>query len=882
MPVLHAFTLEYKVLFLDIKDKIDYFLSLMTSDTHSQENSVQEITRQTPSNISARHGTGKKFFASSDKALIKLAVKCRLITPDREMILLDQLAQKKKKNYDYTAEQLLSETQSLTHNDISFLFAVKDHLEMKMLDKKFGELGVASKFIQPESVKKALNIQSDIFKETSRSKLIGDILLENREITIADKAAILLTQDRIQDELLFDTLNDIAESEIEKLSVNMRFGAIAVKKEYITIDQLNQALEVQKSGVEKKGGQGQYLGQILKDLFNLPDQALTHILKIQKEMEKKRLSLEQTLETYNSETSINKRLAKLFEYRFEKNKLSAHLIQIKQSFEDIRVPDLKRWLTTIGITQGICPDDEITLFLDQNIPGSEICIASGRKPEPGTDGRVEFYFDTNYRAGDNKGDPGLLPLVKKGDALARLIPEKKGKPGRGINGFSLPPPKPEPTVLNCGDGVIRKKDFFIAEDDGVALLIKDRTLFVKACEQSTPTYHYTGSIDMDLGEEYKNVNLKVDGSILENGRVRCLGLQVSGDILGQVSAAGDIMVKGNIGREAAPLELGPIITGPSEFVPPEIEPAQLKAEGDILPGKSIFNAIIITGKSMVAPNADLTATAVQAYQDITVKNILHNGSRPCVLQTGKVPGLKADSINTLIKGRIKTLDQLRCGKETRELEAWFKEKTETKDGYLYEHHYLKYILALICCIPLSALASLPDKLLAARNTPEKYPDLPEKPAADNQKSKDFERELIEETNAMPPKILESYIREQADIKYGMYRAAVNAGRRHNHKYETHKKIILEKIEARKAEIKELETAVKKLTIQKDRFLLSQAHQYQPIPPAIRVKNRTAKGTVIKGKKAILTIDQDMYGVKFTETDGTATDPIQILIQGFYD
>ncbi len=216
------------------------------------------------------------------------------------------------------------------------------------------------------------------------------------------------------------------------------------------------------------------------------------------------------------------------------------------------------------------------------------------------------------------------------------------------------------------------------------------------------------------------------------------------------------------------------------------------------------------------------------------------------------------------------------------MEAWFKEKAETKDGYLYEHHYLKYILALIGCKPLSGFASLPDKLLAARTTPDKYPDLPEKPAAENQKSKHFEQELIEETSAMSPSSLESYIREQADIKYGMYRAAVNAGRRHTHKYETQKKIILEKTEAREAEIKELEAAVKKLTIQKDRFLLSQAHQYQPVPPAIRVKNRTAKGTVIKGKKAILAIDQDMYGVKFTETDGTATDPVQILIQGFYD
>lgn len=230
--------------------------------------------------------TGLNIFGNENKALISLAVKCRLITMEQESQLLDRLAHQRQDNPDYSALDLFRDTRTLSKEDIAFLLAVRDHLEMKMLDKKFGELGIANQLVQPESVKKALDIQNKIFKETNESRLIGDILLEKNEITPQDKAAILLTQDRIKDELLSEAMNDIAASEIEKLSLNMRFGAIAVKKGYITIDQLNQALGVQSAEV-KAGRPRRYLGNILKEMFDLSDELLGRILKIQKELEKK-------------------------------------------------------------------------------------------------------------------------------------------------------------------------------------------------------------------------------------------------------------------------------------------------------------------------------------------------------------------------------------------------------------------------------------------------------------------------------------------------------------------------------------------------------------------------------------------------------------------
>ena len=192
-------------------------------------------------------------------------------------------------------------------------------------------------------------------------------------------------------------MNDIATSEIEKIFLNMRFGAIAVKKKLVSIDQLNQALKVQET--ETKAGQPrQYLGDIFKQLFNLSGTDLNYILKIQKELEKTRLYLEKALSQYNSETNTNKRLSKLFGYRFSKNKLSAFIQKTKEGFEEIRVQDLMTWLNSVGITSGICPKKTIENFLNQGAIGMEIQIAQGLAPQ-------------------------------KGDALARVIPPKEGTPG---------------------------------------------------------------------------------------------------------------------------------------------------------------------------------------------------------------------------------------------------------------------------------------------------------------------------------------------------------------------------------------------------------------------------------------------------------------------
>jgi uncharacterized protein (DUF342 family) len=801
-------------------------------------------------------------FGQNNKNLITLAIKCRLIPLDREKELLTLLAEKRQQIPDYSAVTLFTETKSLSRENIKFLFAVKDHLETKMLDKKFGELGIANQFVQPENVKKAMDIQSAIFKETNQSRLIGDILLENKEISRADKSAILLTQDRVKDEMIAEVMNDIATSEIEKISLNMRFGAIAVKKEMVTIDQLNHALKVQKSE-ENQGQPRRYLGDIFKQLFNLSPKDLDYILKIQKELEKNRLALENALSQYNSEESINKRLSKLFGYRFSKNKLAAFLQKTKEGFEETQVQDLITWLNAIGITSGICPGKIIKKFLAQATIGMEIQIAQGLPPRNGQDESVEFFFDTDFRPSD--GDSlNLLPLVKKGDALARSIPPRKGTPGKDVSGFSIPAPLPRTISLNCGEGVSREEDLFIATADGMPCLYKKRTLFVKAREQTIATRNHTGAIDTDLGDRYLDVNLRVEGSISPGGKVRCQGLDVNGDIFGQAAAAGDIRVKGQIGQSK---KLGK-------------DPAKIRAEGDILVNKPITNAILITAKSLKAPKSNLISSAVLAFQDIVINNVSDDGTRPSILQTGKNPNVKVEGINTLIQNQTAQLDHLKHKAELDELEKTLNTKLQVKEEYLKQHEIFKTLLTLMQCEDLDPIPSLGEKLRAAKNNPDVYPGLP--PLFEHGRWPLFLEKFLDETGDMDKETLKHHVDETADIKYGMYRAAVNATRRHHHEYEAQKKIILKKVEIKEPDILKKEENIKKLIIRKDTLLLSQGYRTHPVPPAIKVKNRVQKGTVIMGQKARLTVDRDIYGVKFTEIQKNPGEDPVITIEGVYE
>ncbi len=795
-------------------------------------------------------------------SLVFLARKCRLITMEQEEKLVAHLHKHREEQPEYTELELLQKT--LSRGEIQFLLAVKDHLKMKMLDKRFGELGVANRFVRPENVRQALDLQNDLFKKNRQSKLIGDILLENKQISQADKIAILLTQDRIADEYLAEAMNDIAATEIEKISMNMRFGAIAVKKGMVTLDQLNTALKLQEQEVVT-GRPRRYLGEILQEMYHISRDDLTHILKIQKEMEKKRLALETALSQYYSETSINKRLSRSFRYHFSKNKLQAHVQKIQALYEDVNISDFIRWLNTIGIAFGFIEAEKIQSFLTKAPEGSQICIARGTPPVKGKDEAVQYFFDTTPSAGDNPDTP--TALVCKGDVLARIFPPEDGLPGKDVCGFTIAPPLPGRISLNPGQGVIKKNSTFIADTDGLVTLYKDRTLFVQSGTRTIPTRLHTGHINTDLSDQYQDTILKVEGTILENGRIRCRQLEITGDVFGRVYAAGNIHVNGIIGREK---DL-------------QKKPARLTADGDIFINKKIMHAVIITSKGLKAPAADLVSSRVTAFGDIVVKNVISDSAGPCILQIARQAGEMETPFDEPIQNHKAALDELEQKHALDELDQRLAAKVSARDSYLAEHEILGFLKAVLHCPKIRHIPSLRAKIKTVYSNVKSFPDLPQVTENALADAEDFLETVY--TKTAPLEITEQLqkIEEMRQIKYGMYRAAVNASRRHNLAYETRKKALLKQVQALAPDIQKTKDQIQSLITRRDAFLL---HRDLQLPgtaaPTIKVKNRVQKGTVIKGIHAACTIDQDIYGVKFSETKKSDQTLAKIIIEGLYE
>lgn len=798
--------------------------------------------------------------------LVFLARKCRLLTMEQEEKLMARLHKRREEQPEYTELDLLQETKSLSREDIQFLLAVKAHLEMKMLDKRFGELGVANRFVRPENVRQALDLQNDLFKKTRQSKLIGDILLENKQISRADKTAILLTQDRIADEYLAEAMNDIAVTEIEKISLNMRFGAIAVKKDMITIDQLNTALKVQEQEMAA-GSPRRSLGEILKKMYHISGDDLTHILKIQKEMEKKRLALETALSRYFSESSINKRLSRSFRYHFSKNKLEAHVQKIQTLHEDVNLPDFIKWLNAIGIAFGFIEEKKIQSFLTSAPEGSQICIARGIPPEKGKNEAVQYFFDTTSSTKDSPDTPKAL--VRKGDVLARFFPPEDGKPGKDVCGFTIAPPPPGRISLNRGQGVSKKNNALIADTDGQVIFYKDRTLFVQPGTHTIPFHSHTGRIDTDLSDQYQDTILKLEGTIYENGRIRCRELEIAGDVFGDVFAAGNIHVNGIIGREK---DL-------------QKTPARLTADGDIFANKKIIHSVIITSKGLTAPGADLVSSQVTAFQDIVIKNIISDSSGPCpcFLQINTQAGLMETPFDEPIQNCKSALENLEQKNALEELDQRFAAKIAARDTYLAEHDILGFLQALLNCPELGHIHSLRAKTKAVFHKAKSFPDLPPVPENALAHAGDFMEAVYAQTQPLGTTQQLEKIEEMRRIKYGMYRAAVNASRRHNLAYEARKKAIGKEIQALAPKIRKTKKQLRSLISRRDAFLLRRDLQMPTIGTAtVKVKNRVQQGTVIKGIQASLTIEKDMYGVKFSETRKTAREPAKILIEGLYE
>ncbi len=156
--------------------------------------------------------------APEDGCLVlgRLALKHRFLTEEQltEAVAFQQ--EEKRLGKHTLLGSLLVRKALITQNQLDFLLSVQMIMEIRKLDRRFGELAVENGFVTQEDVDDALREQQSLFKKTRTIRLVGEILVERGTMDPDKRDAILERQRRLvrgREEPATDVPDGVPEAE---------------------------------------------------------------------------------------------------------------------------------------------------------------------------------------------------------------------------------------------------------------------------------------------------------------------------------------------------------------------------------------------------------------------------------------------------------------------------------------------------------------------------------------------------------------------------------------------------------------------------------------------------------------------------------------------
>lgn len=190
-------------------------------------------------------------------------------------------------------------------------------------------------------------------------------------------------------------------------------------------------------------------------------------------------------------------------------------------------------------------------FLQEHRYCTDYVFARGKAPVHGTDAKIEYFFETSKNLQPKRNEDGSVDYkelntishVKKGDLLARLIPEDPGEPGKNVYGEELHPRTVKKARLEYGKNISINEDGTEIYSDvtGHVSLVSGK-VFV------SNVFEVPADVDNSIG------NVSYDGSVLIHGNVKSgFSVQATGDVIvegvvegAEITAGGQIIIKHGI------------------------------------------------------------------------------------------------------------------------------------------------------------------------------------------------------------------------------------------------------------------------------------------------------------------------------------------------
>lgn len=538
--------------------------------------------------------------------------------------VLNDLTENFLNGFQHNIDDILIDTGLIQISELDFLHNGAQHLEIKVLDRKFGEIVVERRYADRKAVNDALDEQTRLYRTTNQNHLIGNILVEQKKITPQIRDDILIIQNRVMEEDWEDILKKVGKSSIEEKEKNALFGTLVVKAKMMNKEKVIEALKTQNRELEKykkniaesdeisgeKGDRSKprWIGDILVDDFGLSKYDRNKIIKKQMEYKIERINLKFGLNISEAQQELFDELEKYFKISYSRDRIIAYVTVLQEVPETMHRDNIILWLYHKNICYGRINKSIQYLLKNKVKPGNKIVLARGDAPIA-DELLYVFHFDIAAKSTRN-----ILPLiVKKGKKLV-TIKRKKGKSGLNVNHCFVSAPITSTFSIIKGKNVIKNGNFFTAECDGLPVLSKNRTLSVSS----------KIIIDKDIEESFSplkyDCDFDVKGSILSNVKIFCRKLKAE-YLSGMVVSSGDIFIV-NKTSGAEVISKGKVIlssvVNSTVISENSINIKCLKKNKASLLNSGIFNSNITTNDSCVI-ESDITSSVISAKQRIILK-----------------------------------------------------------------------------------------------------------------------------------------------------------------------------------------------------------------------------------------------------------------------
>ncbi len=305
-------------------------------------------------------------------------------------------------------------------------------------------------------------------------------------------------------------------------------------------------------------------------------------------------------------------------------------------------------------------EDFLRNILDHKIAGEKYCIAEGKRPVPGKDGSIRYYFDMAKPLLPKLNNDGTVDYreldaintVNKDEILAELIPPTDGENGIKVNGDIIPFAKGRIPKFKFGKNVRLSTDgvFLQSEINGLVEFKDNKVsvseiLIMENIDNSTGNINFNGNVIVNK-DILNGFTLKAEGAVEVKGAVEGGLIESNGDVLIRQGIQGynrlTINTKGNLSAKF--IENSVVSSG-----------ANITAEAIMHSNVSSKANILVLGKKGL-----IVGGVCRAKYEIIARVIGSTMATTTVLEVGIDPDIKQryDEISDVLKTDKENLERI--------------------------------------------------------------------------------------------------------------------------------------------------------------------------------------------------------------------------------